>query len=163
MPTILKKVKEFKEKVSEEYQNNRNNFRDCYSYIEHYCKKKYNNGNYLDLLSETTNLTEICKKEISELIHQDYVKSNNYNFDVRPDVKNATDFLRSEMLGEKIEHKYKKSLERAVYELLQAIRDNITHYGKLEHSEEQYNRNQTLIKNASLITCSLVQELEKNK
>lgn len=156
-------MREFKEKVSAEYQNHRNNFRDCYSFIENYCKKKYNNGNYLDLLSENTKLIEICKEEISEVIQQDYIKSNNYDFEVRPIVKNATDFLRKEILGEEIEHKYKKSLERAVYELLQAIRDNITHYGKLEHSEEQYNRNLILIKNASLITCSLVQEIEEKE
>lgn len=156
-------MREFKEKESEEYRNHRNNFRDCYSYIENYCQEKYNNGNYLDLLSETTNLTDTCNKEITKLIQQDYIKSNNYKFKVRPNIKNATDFLRKEILGEDIEHKYKKSLERAVYELLQAIRDNITHYGKLEYLENQYNRNLILIKNASLITCTLAQEIEGKK
>ena len=115
------------------------------------------------MLSETTNLTDTCNKEIIKLIQQDYIKSNNYKFKVRPNIKNATDFLRKEILGEEIEHKYKKSLERAVYELLQAIRDNITHYGKLEYSENQYNRNLILIKNASFITCTLVKEIEGNK
>jgi hypothetical protein len=162
LPTILK-MKNFIEKASEEYRDHRNNFRDCYAYIEHYCKKKYNSGNYLDLLSETTSLTETCKKEISEIIKQDYIKSNNYNFEVRPNVKSATDFLRNKILGKNIEHVYNKSLERAIYELLQVLRDNITHYGKLEHSNEQYNRNLILIKNASLITCSLVQDLDIKK
>ena len=156
-------MREFKEKVSEEYKNHRNDFRDYYSFIENYCKEKYNNGNYLDLISKDINLTKSCKKEISELIQQDYIKSNNYNFKVRPDVKNATDFLRKEILDSEVEHKYQKSLERAVYELLQAIRDNITHYGKFEHTKEQYNRNLILIKNASLITKVVVSKIESIK
>ena len=156
-------MREFNEKASEEYQFHRTNFRDCYTYIEDYCQIKFNSGNYLDLLAETTNLKEICRKEIIEIIKQDYVKSQSNNFNIRPIVKNATDFLRKEILGEDIEHKYKKSLERAVYELLKAIRDNITHQGKFEISENQYKRNEILIKNASLITCSLVQEIENNK
>ena len=66
-------------------------------------------------------------------------------------------------MDNEIKHKYKKSLERAVFELLQVIRDNITHYGKFEYTKKQYNRNLTLIKNASLITYSLVQEIENKK
>jgi len=153
-------MKQYKEKESEEYRNYRNDLRDFYSFIENYCKEKYNTGNYLDLLSETTNLAETCKQEIIELIQQDYIKSSNYNFEVRPKIKSATDFLRYKMLGLEIEHNYKKSLERAIYELLQAIRDNITHYGKFEYSEIQYNRNLILTKNASKITWKVVQEIE---
>lgn len=153
-------MKEYKEKESDEYRNYRNDFRDCYSFIENYCKEKYNTGNYLDLLSETTNLTETCKYEIIDLIQQDYIKSSSFNFEVRPNIKSATDFLRHKMLGLELEHNYKKSLERAVYELLQAMRDNITHYGKFEHLELQYNRNLILIKNASKITSTIVKEIE---
>ena len=153
-------MKEYKEKESEEYRIYRNDFRDCYSFIENYCTEKYNTGNYLDLLSETTNLTETCKHEIIDLIQQDYIKSSNYNFEVRPIIKSATDFLRYKMLGLEIEHNYKKSLERSVYELLQAMRDNITHYGKFEHLVLQYNRNLILIKNASKITWKVVQDIE---
>lgn len=153
-------MKEYKEKESDEYRNYRNDFRDCYSFIENYCKEKYNTGNYLDLLSETTNLIETCKHEIIDLIQQDYIKSSNFNFEVRPNIKSATDFLRHKMLGLEIEYKYKKSLERAVYELLQAMRDNITHYGKFEHLELQYNRNLVLIKNASKITLKIIQQIE---
>lgn len=153
-------MKEYKEKESEEYRNYRNDFRDYYSFIENYCKEKYNTGNYLDLSSETIKLTETCKQEIIELIQQDYIKSINYNFDIGPNIKSATDFLRFKIIELETEHNYKKSLERAVFELLQAIRDNITHYGKFEHSEIQHNRNLNLIKNASKIACIVVQEIE---
>ena len=40
------------------------------------------------------------------------------------------------------------------------MRDNITHYGKFEHLELQYNRNLILIKNASKITWKVVQDIE---
>lgn len=156
-------MKEYKEKESDEYRNYRNDFRDCYSFIENQCREKYNKKNYLDLLSETTNISETCKQEIIYLIQQDYIKSSTYNFEVKPNVKSATDFLRTKLLDLKIENNYKKSTERAVYELLKAIRDNITHYGKFEHTELQYIRNANIIKNASIITCTIVQEMEAEK
>lgn len=43
------------------------------------------------------------------------------------------------------------------------MRDNITHYGKFEYSEIQYNRNLILIKNATKIACTAVQEIESKK
>ena len=109
-------MKHFKEKVSEENQNYRSNLRDCYASLENYCKDKYKSGNYLDLIADSTNLVETCKTEISGIIQQDYIKSSNFNFEVRPNVKNATDFLRKEILGINTDHMYNKSLERAVYE-----------------------------------------------
>jgi len=157
----LKKVREFKEKISEEYQNHRNNFRDCYTYIENYGRNKYKSGNYLDFLAKTTNATETCKNEIEKIIQQDYIKANGNNFNVNPRLKNATDFLRKEILGKNVQHNYNKSLERAIYELLQTIRDNLIHYGKFEVSENQYERNYLIIKNASIISDNLVKQLEK--
>ena len=154
-------MREFQEKVSEEYRNHRDNFRDCYTYIEKYGRNKFKNGNYLDFVAKTTNATEICQNEIAEIIRLDYIKSNGNNFKVRPTVKNSTDYLRKEILKKNVQHSYNKSLERALYELLQTIRDNIVHYGKFEVSENQYERNFVLIKNASIIANNLVEQIEK--
>ena len=155
-------LKEFKKKETAELMEYRTSFRDNYSFLETYCKKEFNSGNYLDLLSKKTNLLEKNSEEIKEIIKQDYIKSNNYDFNVTPDIQNATDFLRIELLGTKEKHNYKKSAERAVYEILQQIRDNLTHYGKFEISNEQFNRNFILIKNASIISSSLIKILEEN-
>lgn len=154
-------MREFQEKVSGEYRNYRDNFRDSYTYIENYGRNKYKSGNYLNFVAKTTNATEICQNEIAEIIRLDYIKSNANNFNVRPKVKNSTDFLRKEILKKNEQHNYNKSLERALYELLQTIRDNITHYGKFEVSENQYERNFVLIKNASIIANNIVKQIEK--
>lgn len=153
-------LKKYREKESNEFRKYRNDFRDNYSFMENYCKKEFNSGNYLDLISKKTNLIEACPNEIIELIKQDYIKSNDYRFQVKPDVKNATDFLREKLLNTETEHQYKKSLERAVYELLQVIRDNLTHYGKFEISDKQYDRNLVLIKNAAIISFAVINAIE---
>ncbi len=153
-------IKEYREKETAELKEYRANFRDNYTFIEAYCKHKFNSGNYLDLLSKETNLIETCTNEIEILISQEYIKSNSFGFNVTPSVKNATDFLRIEMIGTEGEHQYKKSSERAVYEILQQLRDNLTHDGKFEVSEEQFERNSILIKNASIISNSIVKILE---
>tara|TARA_R110002049_G_scaffold69023_1_gene178836 strand:+ start:5293 stop:5769 length:477 start_codon:yes stop_codon:yes gene_type:complete len=155
-------LKEFKKKETIKLKEYRTSYRDNYTFLETYCKKEFNSGNYLDLLSKKTNLIEQNSREIKEIVEQDYIKSNNYDFKVTPDVQNATDFLRIELLGMQGKHNYKKSTERAVYEILQQIRDNLTHYGKFEVSNEQFDRNFILIKNASIISSSLIKILEEN-
>lgn len=153
-------MERYREKESKEYREHRSCFRDNYAYIESYCRNKYNNGNYLDFLSKETKLVETCLAEIIEIIELDYIRSNSYGFQVNPSVKNATDFLRNKLLDKKIELKYTKNLDRAIFVILQAIRDNIIHHGKMETDEAQYQRNFILIKNASLITSCLVNDLK---
>lgn len=155
-------LKKFKKKQTSELKDYRTNFRDNYTFLEAYCKKEFNSGNYLDLLSEKTNLIEKNSSEIKEIISQDYIKSNGFDFNVTPDIKNATDFLRIELLGNKETHNYKKTQERAVYEILQQLRDNLIHDGKFEISDEQFHRNFILLKNASIISSSVIEILEKN-
>ncbi len=155
-------LKEYRKKETTKLKEYRTIFRDNYTFLENYCKKEFNNGNYLDLLSRKTNLIERNSNEIKEIIEQDYIKSNNYDFNVTLDVQNATDFLRIELLGIEGKHNYKKSAERAVYEILKQIRDNLTHYGKFEITDEQFGRNFILIKNASIISSSLIEILEEN-
>ncbi|HLS11805.1 MAG TPA: hypothetical protein VK050_06560 [Flavobacteriaceae bacterium] len=151
-------MKRFREKETEELKKYRNDFRDNFAYIESFCKKKFKGKFNLDLLSKQTNLAEICREEIVELIEQDYIRSNSYNFEIRPSVKNATDFLRKEILNEKIDVTYRGNVERAVFDLLKEIRDNLVHYGKFEVDDAQYDRNFILIKNATLITATLINE-----
>src|SRR5690606_35720653 len=155
-------LKDFKKIETAKLKEYRTSLRDNYAFIEAYCKKEFNSGNYLDLLSKKTNLIEKSSNEIKEIIAQDYIKSNNYDFNIAPNIKNATDFLRIELLGAQGKHNYKKSAERAVYEILQQIRDNLTHYGKFEISDEQFDRNFILIKNASIICSSLIEILEEH-
>lgn len=154
-------MKEFKKKVTEDNYYYRNNLKDNYTFIEKFAKYKYKTGNYLDYISNETNMIKSNSKEIIEIIKQDYIKSNSLGFELNQTVKNATDFLRKELLNQKIDVIYKKGAERAVFELLKQIRDNITHNGKFEITEEQYRRNFKLVKNASIITEEVVNFIEK--
>src|SRR5690625_6437042 len=114
-------MKRFREKETEELKKYRNDFRDNFAYIESFCKKKFKGKFNLDLLSKQTNLAEICREEIVELIEQDYIRSNSYNFEIRHSVKNSTDFLRKEILYEKIDVIYSINIERDVFDFFNVI------------------------------------------
>lgn len=154
-------LREFKKQASEDFLMHRNNLRENYSWIENYCNNNYGKGNYLDWLAERFELININKTELINLIGIDYIKSHSFGFRIRPTLKNAVDLLRNILIDNSIEFKYKKNGNRAVLELLQQIRDNLTHQGKYEVESEQYKRNLYIITNASIISDRIVKLIDK--
>ena len=154
-------LKEFKNKVSSDYIEHRNNFKDNYTWIENYCKKKYGKKNYLDWLAERLNLIEVNRVELINLVSIDYIKSHSLGFVVRPTLKDATNLLRNLLIDRTIEFNYTKNENRAVLELLKQIRDNLTHQGKYEIDRNQLERNVHIIKNASIISGRIVELIDE--
>lgn len=159
----MKNFREFITKIEgTEYEVNRHNFREYYTALENFWKTNKVKSNPLDWLSNRIDLTneEKIKEDIINLITLDYVKANDFRFEVKPLIRNATNFLRNELLQEQNEHNFNKNKTMAILLIIEQIRNNITHDGKIELEENQYNRNEELILYSQNILEYIVQNIE---
>lgn len=152
-----KKFKSLIEKNS--YKEYRNNFRDNYSEIENLSKKENQRNNLINWLGNKIDIINENEDLVTDLIKMDYVKSNSFQFQVKPDVKSATDFLRKYMLDKEIKSDFKGSQNEALLIILRQIRDNLTHYNKSEIESVQFNRNYKLIEIGSKISDIIIGQL----
>lgn len=159
----MNEFRKFKEVISgSDYAHYRNNLRENFTGIENYCKANGIVKNQHEWLSHRINLMEFkdIENDILELIKLDYVRANDFEFQVKPIIKNATDFLRNDLLDEKNEHTFKNNQTRALLYIIEQVRNNLTHDGKVELENNQFQRNEDLIKCCSRILECTVQNLE---
>ncbi len=154
----MQNLNEFNDKIKgTDYYFHRNNFRDNYTFLEKYCKENYKNKNVHICLPKIFNFIkeEEILKNVKILIALDYIKDNNFGFNVNPSVKNSTDLLRQHLLNNDanvIDDNQNKSL----FVLLKQIRDNLIHDGKFELEEMQFERNLEITKIASEISNTII-------
>lgn len=140
--------------------DNRSSFRDNYAEFENYCHSNYGKGNFLDWASQKLPIFDSCKALLIELIQMDTIKSHNNRFQISPNIEEATNLLRHELLDPTIKSNYSKGPNRAVFELLSLIRNNLNHQNKSETEEEQYNRNYQIVRIANEISIILLDQIE---
>jgi len=153
---------EFRRKINgTDNEKFRGNLKENYSLLEKYCKDEIGKKATVLLLSEKHNLLQNDEivNAVKSIIELDYIKSNNFDFKVNPDIKNATDFLRHILLGVEIESNFAHNGSKAILYLLQQIRDNITHNGKFELDDEQFERNYQFVKAGSEISDKIIEML----
>jgi hypothetical protein len=158
----VKEYLEFRKKINgSDNEKFRANLKENYTLLEKYCKEKIGKKATVMLLSDRLDLHKNIDvvNAIKSIIELDYIKSNSLNFEVNLDVKNATDFLRQNLLGIETESKFAHNESKAILYLLQQIRDNITHNGKFELDEEQFERNYKLVKAGSEISDKIIEML----
>lgn len=156
-----KKMKPFKERAAGDGNLiNRANFRENYAEFEKYCKQHYGKGNFLDWAAEQFNILNESQEYVIELVKLNTIKSHNFNFEISPNIENATSLLRKELLDSSIKTTYTKSPNRATFELLSLVRNNLNHQNKSEMDEDQYLRNYNIVKFANLISEILLNKIE---
>lgn len=146
-----------------DYYFYRNNFRESYTFLEKYCKENFKNKNVHICLPQKINFIEIAEilKELKKIIELDYIKDNNYGFDINPNVKKSTDLLREYFNSENINYASDDEYNKSLFVLLKQVRDNLTHDGKFELEDLQFKRNYEIIKIASEITDKIIEVLKK--
>lgn len=152
--------------IDSEYIKSREILRDTYTAIEKYCKANKIKKNHLEWISNQINLldNEESKKNIIELIKLDYVHSNELNFQIKPNIKNATDFLRNKLLNIENENQYKIKYNetRAVLSIIEQVRHNLTHDGKFETDAHQLQRNTELLKYCTIILDDIINRFSQH-
>lgn len=155
-------MKQFKEKVTNEYRQHRYEIRENFTWFENFCKESYSKGNFFDKFSRDYDVLSGNENEIQEIISLNYIKSHSYGFRVRPTIKGATDLLRNLYIDQSIRYSYSKNPNHALIEILKQVRDNITHHGKFEITSDQMERNFILVKNCSIILARIISFLESS-
>jgi len=157
----MKDFESFKAKASKDnLLTYRAVFRENYSEMERYCADNNHKKNCTDWIANQINLFEGNEKIIRDLVSLEPIRSNNLNFKVTPTVQKATDFLRKRLIDDSIQTDYDKSESRAVFELVQQIRDNLTHQNKSEIERNQYERNHEILKLGSELTNSIIEKIK---
>jgi len=158
---MKKKMNKFKSKAKEDGNwENRSKFRDNYAEFENYCHTNYGKGNFLDWASNKFQIFEPSKTLLCELVQMDTIKSHSNNFKISATIEAATNLLRKVLLDSTIESNYKKSPNRATFELLALIRNNLNHQNKSELEEDQYDRNSNIVRVANGISEILLEQIE---
>jgi|ERR1035437_1190623 hypothetical protein len=152
--------KDFEAKASNtEFLSLISTFSINYTRLDKYCKLNYGKGNFIEWISEKINLLSGNEELVKELIMLDYIGDNSLNYEKSPTVINATDYLRKILIDNSIISKWKKSDSRAIFEILKQIRDNITHFGKFEIEDSQFDRNFLIIKIATKLSESMIEKI----
>lgn len=161
----MENLDEFNNKVKDtDYSNYRNNFKDNYTFLEKYCKENHKNKNVHSCLPQNFNF--INEEEIYEktkkLVDLEYIKDNNFGFNINPTVQKSTDLLREIFANQENGNVNQVELNKSLFQILKQVRDNLTHDGKFELEENQFNRNYEITKISSEMTDLIIKKL-KNK
>lgn len=146
-------LKDFRKEASTDGNNEiRGELHDRYTWLENHCNDK----NHLSKLSQEydlhleggTDLLDRLKKLIP-------IKSNDFNFKVRPIIQSASNYLKGNE-----NHGYKGNKSFAILQIIKEIRDNLTHHGKHEIDSQQYKRNMELVYIANEYLSILIDLIE---
>lgn len=142
---------EFYQNAGTDYLKSRELLRDHYTLIERLARSLSERKDILQTVSLQTNIFNRCRENVDHIVTQPYIKSNSFNFKIRPGTIISTNLIR-----EAIENNEdgNHTIEKAIFQLVKEIRDNLTHDGKFEIGEQK-KRNLLFVSNAASI-CQYV-------
>jgi hypothetical protein len=125
-------IKIIRDAIEDSFFNLQQKLRRNYTLLQDYCSKNCSCGSYLDWIADRIDLFSDNKESIRQLVSMETLKSASRRNEVNPLVESATNLLRKKLIDPKINSDYDKGENRAAFELLRQIRDNLTVFGKFD-------------------------------